>query len=150
MYPLLLKLYRKFKLGLGCQITMVRHWEILTKISKNGTKLWLRNWYIGEDYFTILYVVLYWILGPPCLPIVGNLPLLKKLSKELGGQYLALEHLAKKYKTRVLGLQLGSDFVITVFSYEVVRQVLTKEEYEGRPNSFFLKLRCMGEKRGKF
>lgn len=86
--------------------------------------------------------------GPPCVPIVGNIPLVKKLSRQFGGQYLALENLSKWYSTNVLGLKFGKENIIVVFKYETVRKVLTGEEYEGRPNSFFLKLRCMGEKRG--
>lgn len=80
---------------------------------------------------------------------MGNLPLLKRLSKRDGGQYIALYNLAKEYNTNVLGLKLGSNYVVTVFSYPVVKSVLTSEEYDGRPNSFFIRLRCMGIIRGK-
>lgn len=82
------------------------------------------------------------------MPIVGNFPLLKKLSKSLGGQHLALSHLAKKYNTKVLGLKLGPDYVIAVFSYDTIRTVLTGEEYDGRPDNFFMRLRSMGTKKG--
>lgn len=61
---------------------------------------------------------------------------------------MGLYKLAQEYKTNILGLKLGGENMIAVFSYNTVRQVLTGEEYEGRPNSFFLKLRCMGKKRG--
>ncbi|VEN49099.1 unnamed protein product [Callosobruchus maculatus] len=86
--------------------------------------------------------------GPTWAPIVGNLPQLRKLAKKLGGQHLALWKLAQEYNTQVLGLKLGGDYVITVFSYEVVKQVLLGEEFDGRPNNFFIKLRCMGSRRG--
>ncbi|KAJ8934186.1 hypothetical protein NQ318_022687 [Aromia moschata] len=86
--------------------------------------------------------------SPKWLPFIGNLSELKKLSKELGGQHLALAALAKKYKTNVLGLKLGSEFVVTVFSYSVVRRVLTGHEYDGRPDNFFMRLRTMGTKKG--
>ncbi|XP_044256231.1 probable cytochrome P450 305a1 [Tribolium madens] len=86
--------------------------------------------------------------GPYWLPFVGNLPQLKKLSKSLGGQHLALSHLAKEYDTNVLGLKLGNDYVVTVFTYPLIRDVLISEEFEGRPDNFFLRLRCMGKKRG--
>ncbi|RZB41731.1 cytochrome P450 305a1, partial [Asbolus verrucosus] len=91
---------------------------------------------------------LFCVLGPQWLPLVGNLPQLKKLSKSLGGQHLALAKLAEEYNTNVLGLKLGNEYVVTVFSYPIVRDVLIGEEYEGRPDNFFLRLRCMGKKRG--
>lgn len=90
------------------------------------------------------------MLGPFWLPLVGNLPQLKKLSKTLGGQYLALSQLANEYNTNVLGLKLGNEYVVTVFSYPLVRDVLISEEFEGRPDNFFLRLRCMGKKRGTY
>nr|AMR44690.1 cytochrome P450 305a1 [Mylabris cichorii] len=86
--------------------------------------------------------------GPRWLPLIGNLPELKKLAKSLGGQHLALSELSRIYNTNVLGLKLGSDYVVVVFSYNTVRQVLTREEFEGRPDNFFIRLRCMGIRRG--
>ncbi|KAJ8933572.1 hypothetical protein NQ318_015958, partial [Aromia moschata] len=80
------------------------------------------------------------------LPFIGNSEL-KKLSKELGGLHLALAVIAKKYNTNVLGLNLGSEFVVTVFSYPVVRRVLTGHEYDGRPDNFFIRLRSMGTRK---
>lgn len=81
---------------------------------------------------------------------MGNLPELKKLSRSLGGQHLALSKLAEKYKTNILGLKLGKDYVVTVFSYSVVRTVLVGEEYEGRPDNFFIRLRSMGTRKGTY
>ncbi|CAG9864107.1 unnamed protein product [Phyllotreta striolata] len=86
--------------------------------------------------------------GPFWYPIVGTVPVLKKLSKALGGQHLALIKLSQTYKSNVVGLKLGKENVIAVFSYPTVKTVLTGEEYEGRPDNFFLKLRCMGTRRG--
>ncbi|XP_068913285.1 probable cytochrome P450 305a1 [Tenebrio molitor] len=86
--------------------------------------------------------------GPLWWPFVGNLPELKKLSKSLGGQHLALAQLAKTYKTNILGLKLGNEYVVTVFSYRIVREVFLREEFEGRPTNFFTKLRCMGKIQG--
>ncbi|KAG5896791.1 hypothetical protein JTB14_008367 [Gonioctena quinquepunctata] len=86
--------------------------------------------------------------GPFPLPIVGNLPELKKLSIALGGQHLALSKLSEIYKSNVIGLKLGSKHIIAVFSYELVKTVLTSEEYEGRPDDFFTRLRTMGVRKG--
>ncbi|KAJ8970471.1 hypothetical protein NQ317_017737 [Molorchus minor] len=75
--------------------------------------------------------------GPSWIPVVGNLLELKKLSHRLGGQHLALAELARRFNTNVLGLKLGNDLVVTVFSYPVIRTVHSGEEYDGRPNNFF-------------
>ncbi|CAH0547137.1 unnamed protein product [Brassicogethes aeneus] len=86
--------------------------------------------------------------GPPWLPLVGNLRDLKKLSNSLGGQHLALQDMARRYNTNILGLKLGNDYVVTVFSYDIVKTVLMGEEFEGRPDNFFIRLRTMGTKKG--
>ncbi|KAG5892807.1 hypothetical protein JTB14_007309 [Gonioctena quinquepunctata] len=86
--------------------------------------------------------------GPFPLPIVGNLPKLKKMSKALGGQHLALSKLSEIYKSNVIGLKLGGKRIIAVLSYDLVKTVLTSEEYEGRPDDFFMRLRSMGVRRG--
>lgn len=98
---------------------------------------------------TMTLLKLWIISGPRWIPIFGNLFLLKHLSRKFGGQHLALSKLAEQYKTNVLGLKLGKDYAIAVFSYDLVRQVLTEEEYEGRPDSFFIRLRSMGTRKGK-
>lgn len=87
-------------------------------------------------------------VGPSWLPFVGNLPQLRKLSRALGGQHLALVELARQYKTNVLGLKLGKDYVVVVFSYPLIRTVLLGEEYDGRPDNFFIRLRTMGTRKG--
>lgn len=86
--------------------------------------------------------------GPLWIPLVGNLPYLKKLSRALGGQHLALLELSKRWKTNVLGLKLGNNTIVTVFSYPVIKTVLTSEEFEGRPDNFFIRLRSLGTRQG--
>uniref|UniRef100_A0A1B6BXF9 Cytochrome P450 n=1 Tax=Clastoptera arizonana TaxID=38151 RepID=A0A1B6BXF9_9HEMI len=86
--------------------------------------------------------------GPNWLPFVGNTPLIKKLSKELSGQHNAFSYLANKYKTNVLGLKLGSDFVVIVLSKDLVKEVFLREEMQNRPTSFFSKLRSMFTNKG--
>lgn len=66
-----------------------------------------------------------------------------------GSQWKALSHLAKEYSTEVLGLKLGSDLVVVVYGDRNIRQVFIDSEFEGRPDSFFIKLRCFGKRMGK-
>lgn len=80
--------------------------------------------------------------------MVGSLPYLKKLSRKLGSQHRALTEMSKQFKTNVLGLKLGGDVVISVQDYETIKEILTCEEYDQRPNNFFIQLRTMGTCKG--
>lgn len=60
----------------------------------------------------------------------------------------ALAALAHDYNTSVLGLRLGTDLTVIVFGQELVKQVFSSEEYDGRPDSFFTRLRGMGQRKG--
>lgn len=62
---------------------------------------------------------------------------------------MALSKLAQEYNTSVLGLKLGKDLVVVVFTAPVVKEVLTRDEFIGRPDTYFLRLRCFGSRRGK-
>lgn len=74
---------------------------------------------------------------------------IKKLSIVHGGQHLAFTKLAEQFNTNVLGLKLGGENVVVAFSYPVVRTVLVSEVFEGRPDNFFIRTRCMGTRKGE-
>ncbi|XP_063924929.1 probable cytochrome P450 305a1 isoform X2 [Zophobas morio] len=82
--------------------------------------------------------------GPIWFPIVGNQVQLRILSKSLGGLHLALSYLSQKYKTGVLGLKLGKEYIVSVSGYPLIKEVFTREEFEGRPENFFFKMRSFG------
>lgn len=85
------------------------------------------------------------ISGPQwVIPFIGNTPYLRKLSKECGGQYKAFEKLSEIYDSSVIGLKLGTDNVVVALTYQNVKEILTREEFDGRPDNFFLRLRTMG------
>ncbi|XP_055385564.1 probable cytochrome P450 305a1 [Condylostylus longicornis] len=86
--------------------------------------------------------------GPKWWPYVGNTYQLRKLARDIGGQHLAFELWAQKYNSDIIGLKLGSEYVIVAFSYPHVRQIHTNEVFEGRPDNFFLRLRTMGTRMG--
>lgn len=58
------------------------------------------------------------------------------------------EKWSKYYKSNLIGLKLGGDLVVVVLSYPLVRQIHIQPVFEGRPDTFFFKLRTMGTKRG--
>ncbi|GBP12912.1 Probable cytochrome P450 305a1 [Eumeta japonica] len=74
--------------------------------------------------------------------------LVQRKIKELGSQWNALSHIAKEYSTQVLGLKLGSELVVVVYGRRNIRRVLTEKEFDGRPDNFFVRLRCFGKRMG--
>lgn len=79
---------------------------------------------------------------------MGNTYFFRNLSRQVGGQHIAFEKLSEKYKSNVIGLKLGGEYVVAVLSYPLVKQVHSREEFEGRPNNFFIRLRTMGTRLG--
>lgn len=49
----------------------------------------------------------------------------------------------------VVGLRLGRDLIVIVSGYELVKQVSTREDFDGRPDGFFFRLRSFGERLGE-
>lgn len=48
----------------------------------------------------------------------------------------------------VVGLKLGRVLVVTTFGPEAVKEVLSREEFNGRPDGFFFRLRTFGKRLG--
>lgn len=56
--------------------------------------------------------------------------------------------MAKEFSTSVLGLKMGMELVVVVYGEKNIRQVFTEKEFEGRPDNFFIRLRCLGKRLG--
>lgn len=69
-------------------------------------------------------------------------------TRKYGSQWKAISEMAKEYNTDVLGLRLGNENVVVVFGEKNIHQVSSDKEFDGRPDSFTLRLRCLGEKKG--
>lgn len=63
--------------------------------------------------------------------------------------HLAAEELSKVYNSDIIGLKLGRENVVIVTKYKLVKEILTRDDFTGRPDNFFMRLRCMGTRRGK-
>ncbi|KAF4529910.1 hypothetical protein B566_EDAN018183 [Ephemera danica] len=70
------------------------------------------------------------------------------MSRELVYQHLAFSYLSHLYDSPVIGLKLGGQVAVAVTGYEAVHHVFTSEEFEGRPDNFFVRLRSMGTRKG--
>lgn len=78
------------------------------------------------------------------MPLVGNYLQFRQLLKQYKLTHRVWEKLASKYGS-LLGLRLGSDRLVIVSGYKMIREVLNKEEFEGRPDGFFFRLHAFGQ-----
>lgn len=68
--------------------------------------------------------------GPWGLPIVGSLPFLK------GDLHLQFRDLTQKYGS-LFSTRLGSQLIVVISDYKLIRDAFRKEEFTGRPNTEF-------------
>ncbi|KAF2895168.1 hypothetical protein ILUMI_11007 [Ignelater luminosus] len=68
--------------------------------------------------------------GPWGLPIVGSLPFLK------GDLHLHFKDLTQKYGS-MLSTRLGSQLIVVLSDYKIIRDAFRKEEFTGRPSTEF-------------
>ncbi|KAG7189775.1 hypothetical protein KM043_017438 [Ampulex compressa] len=85
--------------------------------------------------------------GPRWLPLIGCYPIFQRLRSKHGYVHLALQKLTQRYGP-ILGLKLGIQKLVVISSYDLVKKVLLQEEFNGRPDGFFFRLRALGKRRG--
>ncbi|XP_076763021.1 putative cytochrome P450 305a1 [Xylocopa sonorina] len=85
--------------------------------------------------------------GPFSWPVVGNMFLLRRLQRELGGQCIVFAELSKRYGSDIISLDVGASKMMVV-SGKLVDVVLKNDEFVGRPWNEFIKIRNMGKKQG--
>lgn len=85
--------------------------------------------------------------GPSWLPVMGNLLLILQLHSICGFYHLAWHHLAKKFGP-VVGLKIGRERLIIVSGNETIRQLYAADEFTGRPDGFFFRLRSFEKRLG--
>lgn len=71
--------------------------------------------------------------GPWGFPVLGCLPFLK------GDLHLHLLDLTKKYGS-LISTRLGSQLIIVLSDYKMIRDAFRKEEFTGRPSNEFTSL----------
>lgn len=85
--------------------------------------------------------------GPAWLPIVGNFVEFRRRLCIFGYHHLAWESFSRELGD-VVGLKMGRNLVVTVFGPDAVKEVLTREEFDGRPDGYFFRLRTFGKRLG--
>lgn len=86
--------------------------------------------------------------GPFWLPVVGCLPIFQWLRAKCGYVHLAFEKLTETHGP-IVGVKLGQQKFVVVSSHELVRKALLREEFNGRPDGFFFRVRSFGDRRGE-
>ncbi|CAB3385769.1 Hypothetical predicted protein [Cloeon dipterum] len=87
--------------------------------------------------------------GPAWWPIVGSLPEVSRWRKKLGTLTMAATFLAKQHgKGKLVGLRVGNDVQVVLASAELVKEMATKPELDGRPRGPFYRHRTWGLRRG--
>ena len=78
---------------------------------------------------------------------MGSMLAVKKLRDQTGYLYKATAELARMYGP-IVGLRVGKDRQVVCFGYEAIKEMLTKEELDGRPQGPFYETRTWGTRRG--
>ncbi|EEZ99196.1 cytochrome P450 304E1 [Tribolium castaneum] len=86
--------------------------------------------------------------GPPSLPIWGSYWFLLKENYNL--LHLSFETLGKRYKTDILGFFLGNAPTVVTLSYELTKEMLSRDEFMGRNDTIIVQTRSRGSPKGIF
>ncbi|XP_068631506.1 probable cytochrome P450 304a1 isoform X2 [Battus philenor] len=86
--------------------------------------------------------------GPPSLPVYGAYWLL--LAKSYNNLADACIKYSKEYKSKVIGMFLGDIPAVVVNDPKLLREVLTREEFDGRTDTITSRLRSYWKKLGIF
>jgi methyl farnesoate epoxidase/farnesoate epoxidase len=78
---------------------------------------------------------------------VGSYLWFRQQKKKLGYHHLVWDSLCAKYGP-VVGARLGRTHVVVVSGYDAARDILLRDEFEGRPDGFFFRLRTFGKQLG--
>ncbi|XP_031355661.1 probable cytochrome P450 305a1 [Photinus pyralis] len=83
--------------------------------------------------------------GPMWWPLVGcSVEMRREMRRAKGRQQIVLEKMCRKWNTSVVGMKMGSQLVVCVSSFPVLKKVFDNEAFFARPNNFFTKLRTIG------
>lgn len=86
--------------------------------------------------------------GPRWLPLLGCFLRFLEIRKKIGYNHLAFHELSKIYGP-VLGMKFGKQKFVIISTHDLVKKVLLQEDFNGRPDGFFYRLRACGERKGK-
>ncbi|XP_058066126.1 methyl farnesoate epoxidase-like [Anopheles bellator] len=85
--------------------------------------------------------------GPVWFPLIGCGVTLMRKVRTLGFYHLMWMALCRKYG-RIVGVRVGRDHIIVVSGREAIRAMYAKEQFDGRPDGFFFRMRSFGQRLG--
>ncbi|XP_011686917.1 PREDICTED: probable cytochrome P450 305a1 isoform X2 [Wasmannia auropunctata] len=85
--------------------------------------------------------------GPTWIPLLGCLLKFLRLRSKYGYIYMALQDLKRTYGP-ILGLKLGTQKVVVISTYDLVKNALLQDEFNNRPDGFFFRVRSFGKRKG--
>ncbi|VVD04308.1 unnamed protein product [Leptidea sinapis] len=85
--------------------------------------------------------------SPPLLPVLGNILSVWFSLKQLKFHHRVWQRWSQKYGN-LLGLRLGFVNILVVSGNKNVKEVLSREVFDGRPSGFFYMMRSFGKKLG--
>ncbi|CAB3239007.1 unnamed protein product [Arctia plantaginis] len=86
--------------------------------------------------------------GPPSLPVYGAFWIV--LANGFGDLSLAFRKLGQKYNTKLIGLNMGPVPTVVVNDPHLIKEVLNREEFDGRLDIILTRLRSFWKKLGIF
>ncbi|XP_049540774.1 methyl farnesoate epoxidase-like [Anopheles darlingi] len=114
-------------------------------------------WYIAVVVVVLLIVILYcfWDIrkpkhfppGPPWYPLIGCGLVLLKMARALKFYHLMWMALCRRYG-HIVGVRFGPDRIVIVSGREAIRAMYAKEQFNGRPDGFFFRMRSFGQRLG--
>lgn len=121
----------------------------------NHYYLFFRMWLAIVFFFAILLLLAFldtkkpinYPPGPCWLPILGSALAVRKLRKKTGYLYTATAELAREYGP-VIGLRIGRDRQVIAYGYDAIKQMLSDDDFAGRPMGVFYEARTWGIRRG--
>ncbi|XP_060857669.1 methyl farnesoate epoxidase-like [Metopolophium dirhodum] len=84
---------------------------------------------------------------PTRVPLLGNLLEIQKLKNKLGFYHLVWAKLAKCYG-QVYSVKFGPIETVVVSGYDAVREVLSKDDFDGQSDGFFFRTRAFYKRLG--
>ncbi|CAL7939979.1 unnamed protein product [Xylocopa violacea] len=85
--------------------------------------------------------------GPKWLPLIGCFFTFRRLKLKHKYAYLAFQELMETYGP-ILGLKLGNQKIVVISTHDLVKKVLLQDEFNGRPDGFFFRVRAFGKRKG--
>ncbi|XP_049874477.1 farnesoate epoxidase-like [Pectinophora gossypiella] len=100
-----------------------------------------------QSSFPRSYAAIIHPVCPPTLPIIGNLLSAWFKYKELKYYHSVWQAWARQYGD-ILGLRLGFVDIVVVSGRDMIKEVSSREVFDGRPGGFFYMIRSFGKKLG--